>query len=304
MLRLSSLANLSKHSVFSSFKSGDDVPELDVDKRLETFRTNAMVAMDIQLKARENFRNLQNYEIHSHDASPKSVGRGKVANLRRKNQEFKRRKYMKEVEGAQKDIELIMLGMCALSDRGNRRYTAIPDPDRSIVNQAISSKFDQKYIDLLLRNYPKACETGGIVDHINHPIHLACRVHPEVVRTILNLYPECSSQLDHDGKAPIEIFLKEGADDVSKEEMTETINMFKRLDLDLVRKAYAEGGNLKLSRSLLMEKDRSHDRKFSKSFYTANTQKLSFISQLSSVVATEETTPRRRLQAESILELE
>jgi len=79
--------------------------------------------------------------------------------------------------------------------------------DRTILNNALCANLKTKHIENLLEDYPNACESGGCVDHINHPIHVACEFHHAAVRVILKAAPECAGQRDEKGRLPLEIFL-------------------------------------------------------------------------------------------------
>lgn len=139
--------------------------------------------------------------------------------------------YRKEIEGMKYEALQNFLIMHCVSkgiDVNNHHY--IPDQDRVAVTQAIRCKLPLKYIKLLLKDYPKACESGGVVDHINHPIHVACQENREVVRLVLERNPECANQRDQDGKLPFELFIEnEDTIDISSEEFVSTTNLFNSL---------------------------------------------------------------------------
>ncbi len=103
----------------------------------------------------------------------------------------------------------------------------IPDEDRAILNAAIQSKFDLNFIEVLLNDYPRACESGGIVDHINHPLHNACKNYRRAVPTILKIAPYCASQNDGYGRSTLELFLSNHEDpsDLSAREIISTVNL-------------------------------------------------------------------------------
>jgi hypothetical protein len=248
------LSTTSKRSNWSSFRSGDEVASLP---HYESFCSNALTALDLQLKARNNIEKLQHHQVHAHDASLKKSLTNKPCtgmSLRWKQQIFKRQKYLKELKTAKGDAEMIILGMCALRHEGDRRYTAVPDQDRAILNEAIHAQFDPRFIKLLLEGNTRACESGGIVDHVNHPIHLACRTHHRAVSVILEAHPDCASQRDQNGKLPLEIFLDQNStrtctgttsNDIFQEELTKTINLFSSLDLDSTKEDLSTGVSLK-----------------------------------------------------------
>lgn len=83
----------------------------------------------------------------------------------------------------------------------------IPDSDRVSINEAILLKLDEKYMNVLLDDYPRALEHGGVVDHVNHPIHTACRENKDIVATLLKSNPGCALQLNEQGRYPIETYL-------------------------------------------------------------------------------------------------
>ena len=95
---------------------------------------------------------------------------------------------------------------CASQISLRKRIKFIGD-DRTILNNALCANLKTKHIDNLLEDYPNACESGGCVDHINHPIHVACEFHHAAVRVILKAAPECAGQRDEKGRLPLEIFL-------------------------------------------------------------------------------------------------
>lgn len=62
-------------------------------------------------------------------------------------------------------------------------------------------------MNVLLDDYPRALEHGGIVDHVNHPIHTAFRENKDIVATLLKSNPGCALQLNEQGRHPIETYL-------------------------------------------------------------------------------------------------
>jgi hypothetical protein len=102
-------------------------------------------------------------------------------------------------------------------------YDTIPDEDRALVNEAIRANLDLQHIETLLKTFPRACESGGCVDHINHPIHVACAIYPRAVPTILKFAPESAGQYDENGKPPIELFLTNSENQEPKDITTEEI---------------------------------------------------------------------------------
>lgn len=139
---------------------------------------------------------------------------------------------------------LLSMRLLRESKRGD---VHIPDHDRAIVNEAITAKLDPKLIQILLHEYDKACETGGIEDHINHPIHTACVYHRSAVLTILEMFPECAKQRDRDGDAPFTLFLKnEEIGDMSPELYASTIDAFYKMDPIGVRNSILSRDSMKM----------------------------------------------------------
>jgi len=147
---------------------------------------------------------------------------------------------------AKSDIRMILRGMFFLRvDNDGDVRSSIPDEDRAIVNEAIHAKLHPKYIKMIVYDYEKACESGGVVDHVNHPIHLACKNYPEVVKIILNAHPDCSTQSDGNGRLPLEIFLESSfLRNISKDFYKETIDLFSSLDLTSTRKIFARSKSI------------------------------------------------------------
>ena len=134
-----------------------------------------------------------------------------------------------------------------LLQESKSRHVHIPDHDRAIVNEAIKARLDPKLIQILLHEYDKACETGGIEDHINHPIHTACVYHRSAILTILEMFPECAKQRDRDGNAPFTIFLKnEEVGDMSPELYASTIDAFYKMDPIGVRNSILSRDSMKM----------------------------------------------------------
>jgi hypothetical protein len=141
---------------------------------------------------------------------------------------------------AKSEIRMILLGMFFLrvGDEGDIR-SSVPDEDRAIVNEAIHAKLHPKYIKMIVGDYKRACESGGVVDHVNHPIHLACKNYPKAVKIILNAHPDCSTQGDGDGRLPLELFLESSFSRNISKGYKETIDLFSSLDLTSTRKIFA-----------------------------------------------------------------
>ncbi|GFH54927.1 predicted protein [Chaetoceros tenuissimus] len=107
----------------------------------------------------------------------------------------------------------------------------IPDQDRAVVNEALRMRMDLDCLRTLIEEYPHALDCGGIVDHIDHPIHVACNHHRNAVKLLLELNPECANQRDANDKTPMELFLRnEDQLDITFDEFTETSSRFLKLD--------------------------------------------------------------------------
>lgn len=141
-------------------------------------------------------------------------------------------------------------GRYLLGIRTNRKDSSgyfVGDQDRVIVNEALKANIDIKYIDLLLlQDYPRACESGGIVDHVDHPIHNACRYYRRAVPIILKHSPECAKQRDEEGKLPLQIYLENGdLIDVTSEEFASTVNLLEELHPLSTEEPFMKDKNLK-----------------------------------------------------------
>lgn len=138
----------------------------------------------------------------------------------------------------EEDSKLIMLAMYNIrqcgGDEKRIKDSFIPDQDRVIMNEAIYAKLHVKYIKVLLQLHNKACESGGIVDHVDHPIHLACIRHPYAVRTILDANPDCARQRNQDNKLPLDLFFEKRGfqipKDISKKDFIATVNHLSQLN--------------------------------------------------------------------------
>ena len=120
----------------------------------------------------------------------------------------------------------------------------IPDEDRVIVNEAIREGLDLNFIEILLRNYPRACESGGIVDHIDHPLHNACKSYRKAVPAILRFAPHCANQRDVNGVSAIELFLSNvDPNDITNEELVSTINLLCEMDSKKARQIISKRGD-------------------------------------------------------------
>jgi len=144
---------------------------------------------------------------------------------------------------AKRDAKRNLLYLRALRDQTGYYIT---DQDRAIVNEAIRAKLQPKFIALLLEDYPNACESGGCVDHIDHPIHNACTMHRQAVSAILRSAPDCANQRNKDGKLPLQLFL-DNSDmiDITSEEYIHVINQFAKLNPGCVREPFLRSHSLK-----------------------------------------------------------
>ena len=130
----------------------------------------------------------------------------------------------KLLKDARAEAKLNLLALRVLRDRSG---SYIPDQDRATLNEAIRARVDPKYIAILLEDYPKACESGGCVDHINHPIHVACEFHRAAIPVILKAAPECAGQQDEKETFPLEMFLtNKDMIDITPEEFASTVHSF------------------------------------------------------------------------------
>ena len=107
----------------------------------------------------------------------------------------------------------------------------IPDEDRAIVYQAIRCQLPLEYLQLILEAYPNACESGGLTDHILHPIHAACIYNLEVLEFLLTLYPDSANQVNAKGQMPFELFLEnKQLTAISSDEFVSVAELFTSLD--------------------------------------------------------------------------
>lgn len=104
-----------------------------------------------------------------------------------------------------------------------KKINFIHDDDRTIINDALRAKLNPKHIETLLKDYPNACKSGGCVDHINHPINIACEFHHAAVRAILKA--GAGQRDENKGRLPLEIFLTNvNMIDVTTEESTKVVD--------------------------------------------------------------------------------
>lgn len=115
--------------------------------------------------------------------------------------------FIKAAERARKEaLENFLTIYCINRGMDLHDHRPIPNEDRVALYQAISCKTPFKFIQVMLDDYPRACESGGCVDHINHPIHAACIYHQEVVEYILLMNPDSKTQPNEEGQMPLELF--------------------------------------------------------------------------------------------------
>lgn len=125
------------------------------------------------------------------------------------------------------------------SKRMNVEVDRIVDKDRVILNEAIHAQFPLNCIARLLDIHPRATESNGIVDHIDHPIHNACRKYRAAVPLLLKANPLVASQKDAHGVYPVELFCENyNRIDISVEEYAHTIDLFLKCDPSLSRRSF------------------------------------------------------------------
>ena len=232
---------------FVSWRSGS---KLVILPEYSTFKDGALEALKLQLEATKN---LAKCSVDKRGSDPDSPSSGISHQRFRYLKRFKCQQYMKEIDMAKKDAERILLKMYSLRSGENISIPSIiPDKDRVLVNEALSAGFDPDYIELLIKEFPRACEAGGIIDHINHPIHIACSQNLRAVRIILEAHPEASLQRDEFGRLPLQNFLEHEdmnhiSDKISKEELKQTVNLFSTIDITSARELFSRGISLTLS---------------------------------------------------------
>lgn len=241
---------------FVSWRSGSKLVTLP---EYSTFKDGALEALELLLEATKN---LAKCSVDKRGSNPDSPSSGLSPQRFRYLKRFKCQQYIKEIDMAKKDAERILLEMYALRSGENISIPRIPDKDRILVNEALSAGFDQEYIELLIKEFPRACEAGGIVDHINHPIHIACSQNLRAVRTILETHPEASLQIDEFGTLPLQNFLENEdinpvSDEISKEELKQTVNLFSSIDINSARVIFSKGVSLTLSSNRDLRSNRS-----------------------------------------------
>jgi phage terminase small subunit len=77
------------------------------------------------------------------------------------------------------------------------------------------------------------------VDHIDHPIHNACKKYRAVVPLLLKANPLVASQKDAHGVYPVQLFCENyNRIDISVEEYANTIDLFLKCDPNLARRSF------------------------------------------------------------------
>jgi hypothetical protein len=145
--------------------------------------------------------------------------------------------------GAKKNSDSGKAGKYLLALKSARENTKVIEDDRAIINEALRSNLDPVHIIHLINKYPKAFETKGIVDHIDHPIHVACIYHKEVVKFILEAYPECMEQENERGELPLEVFV--AGKDVTSWDYGDAIDLFATCNVDFFRKMLSQNETLR-----------------------------------------------------------
>lgn len=210
--------------------------------------TNNHYNYDTQFSRAQERRNQRVYRkaaLRALNQELKSLGMIQNVPNPTKSQLWKDNFYAKAAERARVDALENFLSMFCISRRLDLEDEhPLPDEDRVAVYQAMCSKIPQKYIQMMLRDYPRACESGGCVDHINHPIHAACTYHREAVHYILDLYPGSADQPNEDGKMPFELFIEnEDMIDISSEAFVATVNRFTKLNPTRSREIFSGSRN-------------------------------------------------------------
>jgi hypothetical protein len=166
-----------------------------------------------------------------------------ITNESKRKQKRDDNKYEKLRKDARAEAKLNLLALRVLRDRSG---SYIPDQDRATLNEAIRARVDPKYIAILLEDYPKACESGGCVDHINHPIHVACEFHRAAIPVILKAAPECAGQQDEKETFPLEMFLtNKDMIDITPEEFASTVNSFCKLSPTSTTESFVKRESIK-----------------------------------------------------------
>lgn len=178
----------------------------------------------------------KSHEKKSSAKSPlSSLWRGKQQKVRHISEEDDLAKKNKGYSEQHPDHDELILwakkNLLAVRVLRERTGAYIPDQDRAVVNEALRMRMDLDCIRTLIEEYPHALDCGGIVDHIDHPIHVACIHHRNAVKMLLELNPECAKQRDANDKTPMELFLRnEDQLDITFDEFTETSSRFLKID--------------------------------------------------------------------------
>lgn len=198
----------------------------------DTYRERALKALDRQMKILKFNGQFE-------------VGRGRHSTKGEKQfiDYYNEVKNQKLAERAKTSAKKYLLFIRSLRE-GNGFY--IPDQDRAVINEAIRAKLEPRYIELLLCDYPRSCEAGGVVDHVDHPIHLACSTYRQVVPLILKSCPECAKQRDEFERLPLQIFLEHSDDiDISEEAYLDTVNLLSDLNPESMGESFLRRTSIK-----------------------------------------------------------
>ena len=199
----------------------------------EECRNIAIAALDCELKLKNS------------DPPPMRTRNTNKSKRRKEDQHMLMRQLVNEKlrKDARAEAKLNLLSLRVLRDLSG---SYIPDQDRAILNEALRARIDPKYVAILLEDYPNACDSGGCVDHINHPIHVACAFHRAAVPVILKAAPECAEQRDEKDKVPLEIFLtNKDMIDITPEDFARTVNTFFKLNPTLTRESFIKRKSIK-----------------------------------------------------------
>ncbi len=197
----------------------------------KTYRERAIIALDRQLR------------LQKFDKPEESHTDGQTSSNKQFIDYYNEVRNQNVIERAKENAKKYLLFIRSL--RENNGYY-IPDQDRAVINEAIRAKLEPKHIELLLKDYPRACEAGGVVDHVDHPIHLACSTHRQVVPLILKASPECAKQRDASDRLPLELFLSANDYiDITSEEFTSTMNLLIDLNPTSARESFLRRSSCK-----------------------------------------------------------
>lgn len=155
----------------------------------------------------------------------------------------KEKDYLKTIERVSRKITKYLLAIKRIREKHEHIDTKVSDEDRVVINEAIRQKFHPIYIIHLINKHMKVFETKGAVENIDHPIHVACSHNKEVVRYILEAYPDCMSQENENGKLPLEVFV--AGIDPSSLEYGDAVDLFASSNVDSFRKLLSENESLR-----------------------------------------------------------